>query len=77
MTENNFMTKNIKKNKDLDLVKTFADTWLSLEAYDKDELEIKKITKRKVGLAAEELEQAIKDFKVILIQKKQATDLFA
>jgi len=69
--------KNLDNRSILELVKTFADTWLSLEAYDKDELEIKKITKRKVSLAAEELEQAIKDFKAVLIKKKQATDLFA
>ena len=69
--------KNLDNKSILELVKTFADTWLSLAAYDRDKLEIKKITKRKVSLAAEELEQAIKDFKIELIKKKQATDLFA
>lgn len=69
--------KNIDSKSILELVKTFADTWLSLDAYDKDELKIKTITKRKVKLTADELTKAISDFKVELIKKQEATDLFA
>jgi len=69
--------KNLDNKSILELVKIFADTWLSLDVYDKDELKIKKVTKRKVKLTAEELYQAIDSFKVELIKKKEATDLFA
>lgn len=68
---------NLDNKSILELVKTFADTWLSLDAYDKDELKIKTITKRKVKLTADELAQAIADFKAQLIKKQEATDLFA
>ncbi|HAY12377.1 TPA: death-on-curing protein, partial [Candidatus Falkowbacteria bacterium] len=68
---------NLDNKSILELVKTFADTWLSLDAYDKDELKIKTITKRKVKLTADELAQAIADFKALLIKKQEATDLFA
>ncbi len=35
--------KNLDNKSILELVKTFADTWLSLDAYDRDELVIKKV----------------------------------
>ena len=70
-------SKNLDNAGILELVKTFADTWLSLDAYDRDELVIKKVTKRKVKLTAEELSEAISGFKVELIKKEEATDLFA
>lgn len=44
--------KNFDNKAILELVKTFADTWLSLDAYDKDKLEVKKVTKKKVQLTA-------------------------
>jgi prophage maintenance system killer protein len=69
--------KNLDNKSILELVKTFADTWLSLDAYDKDDLIIKKVTKRKVKLTAEELIEAIITLKSALIKKKEATDLFA
>ncbi len=69
--------KNLDNKSILELVKTFADTWLSLDAYDKDDLIIKKVTKRKVKLTTEELIEAIITLKSALIKKKEATDLFA
>jgi prophage maintenance system killer protein len=61
----------------VELVKTFADTWLSLDAYDRDELKIGKISKRKVKLTAAELYEAIEIFKGELLKKKEATAIFA
>lgn len=69
--------KNFENRSIIELVETFADTWLSLDAYDRNELTIKKVTKRKVKLTAKELGVAISDFKAELIKKKETTDLFA
>jgi len=61
----------------LELVSAFADTWLSLDAYDKDALQQKGATKKRVAMTAEKLAVSIADFKVILVDKGEATDLFA
>ncbi|MEN9852461.1 MAG: hypothetical protein RI996_404 [Candidatus Parcubacteria bacterium] len=61
----------------LDLVSLFARTWLSLDAYDKSSLDLKKPTKRSVSFTAHELTLAITDLKVKLIKKGEATELFA
>lgn len=61
----------------LELVKTFADTWFSLESYDEDTLPLKGMTRKTVTIQANDLYDAIAQFKNALIQKKQATSLFA
>lgn len=60
----------------LELVATFADTWLSLDAYDRDNLPTKGTTKRRVQLTAERLSLILADFKAELTRKGEATDLF-
>lgn len=60
----------------LELVNMFASTWLSLEAYDKEELEIKGVTKKYVALTVEKLTENLNKLKQELIKKQQATDLF-
>ena len=60
----------------LELIKTFAGTWLSLDAYDKDELISKGSTKKTVALTAEHLIKALVDFKIELVKKGEATDIF-
>ncbi len=60
----------------LELVSAFADTWLSLDAYDKDELSVKGSTKKSVTLTADELVTALLDFKKTLLKKGEATELF-
>lgn len=60
----------------LELVKLFSDTWLSLEAYDKDEMVKIGKTKKAINLTAEKLNIALSDFKAELIKKGEATDLF-
>lgn len=61
----------------LDLIKEFASTWVSLDAYDKGSLKIIGTTKKAVALSGKELEAAILDLKRELIRKHEATDLFA
>lgn len=60
----------------LELIKLFADTWFSLDAYDKDQLPIEGTTKKKVKLTAERLSQGLAELKQVLIAKGEATDIF-
>jgi len=68
----NFDPKNV-----IELVKEFAGTWVSLEAYDKKQLKIIGVTKKEVKFAGEELTKVIQDFRTELIKKGEATDIFA
>jgi prophage maintenance system killer protein len=61
----------------IELIKTFADTWFSLSAYDKGAFGTGKITRRKVVIAAEDLSAGIAELKSRLIEKGEASDLFA
>ena len=61
----------------LDLIKEFASTWVSLDAYDKEILQIKGVNKKNVKLTGEELLSAISNLKSELNKKGEATDLFA
>lgn len=61
----------------LDLVKVFADTWISLDAYDKSKFPKTGLRKKKVIFMADELLESIGKLKTSLIKKKEATDLFA
>ncbi len=61
----------------LELIKTFADTWFSLESYDKDILPQKGVTKKIVKVQSDDLYSAIATFKDELITQKSATELFA
>jgi prophage maintenance system killer protein/prophage antirepressor-like protein len=61
----------------MDLVSVFARTWLSLDAYDKGELVLKGVTKRKIFFKAKNLEKGIADLKANLIAKGEATENFA
>lgn len=61
----------------LEIITAFADTWLSLDAYDKDTLSTKGATKKSVSITATELGEAIAEFKRVLVKKKEATAIFA
>ena len=61
----------------LELIKEFASTWVSLDAYDKELLQIKGVTKKNVKLTGNELLSAIFSLKNELMQKGETTDLFA
>jgi prophage maintenance system killer protein len=60
----------------MELVKMFAGTWLSLDAYDKSSLPKSGATKRQVEFTAEELKAALQKLKHELMSKGEATDLF-
>ncbi|MFA6514689.1 MAG: virulence protein RhuM/Fic/DOC family protein [Candidatus Paceibacterota bacterium] len=61
----------------LELIKEFASTWISLDAYDKELLQIKGVTKKSIKLTGGELLSAISNLKNELIKKGETTDLFA
>ncbi|MBI2448168.1 virulence protein RhuM/Fic/DOC family protein [Candidatus Microgenomates bacterium] len=61
----------------LELVSMFADAWLSIGAYDKKKFATSGATKKSVKLTSEMLDEAILVLKKSLIEKDEATDLFA
>ena len=61
----------------LELVRLFANTWMSLDAYDKETLDIKNPTKKKVALTGAKLAESVTILKTELIKKGETTDLFA
>src|SRR3989338_10882509 len=61
----------------LDLIKEFASTWVSLDAYDKETLKIIGTTLKAVKLSGEELTDAIAKLRSELMDKGEATELFA
>ena len=60
----------------LELVTAFADTWFSLDAYDRETLVITGATKKEVTLTVQELKEALRVFRQVLIEKGEATELF-
>jgi len=61
----------------LDLIKEFASTWVSLDAYDKETLKVIGTTLKAVKLSGEELTDAIAKLRSELMDKSETTDLFA
>lgn len=66
----------VKAGDAIELISLFADTWLSLDAYDKDILPKSKLTRKKVELTAEKIIGSIAELRVNLIQNKKATEIF-
>jgi hypothetical protein len=60
----------------INLVSLFADTWLSLDAYDRDVLLKGKLTKKKVALTTDKIVDGLTELKTELIRKSEATDIF-
>lgn len=68
---------NVDTESVLELVRLFADTWFSLDAYDKEALAPGKLNKKKVTLTANELLESVSVLKKELIQKGEASEHFA
>lgn len=60
----------------IELISLFADTWLSLDAYDKEAQPKAKLTKKKVQMTAEKISHSLNSLKTSLIEKEEATDIF-
>lgn len=61
----------------LELIKFFAGTRLSLDAYDKENFSKKGLTKKQVKITADELRGEILKLKTELISKNETTEIFA
>lgn len=61
----------------LDLIKEFASTWMSLDAYDKQTLISFGTTKQAIELGGKELTEAILQLRSTLMKNGEATDVFA
>lgn len=61
----------------LDLIKEFASTWVSLDAYDKESLAVVGATRKSIKLTGAELTEAIMHLRSDLLKKGEATDIFA
>ncbi|HCC06453.1 TPA: death-on-curing protein [Candidatus Nomurabacteria bacterium] len=60
----------------VELISLFADTWLSLDAYDRELLPATKLTKKKVNFTAEKISKNLVELRDVLIEKGEATDVF-
>ena len=65
------------KEDTLELIKFFASTWFSLDAYDKSTFSKKGLTKKQVKITADELTQEISKLKLNLLSKNETTEIFA
>jgi predicted transcriptional regulator len=61
----------------LELVKEFASTWQSLDAYDKESLQSIGSTKKSVNISAGELRESIATLRADLMKKGEVKELFA
>lgn len=66
-----------KNDESLELIKAFASTWFSLDAYDKDTMPTEGANKKQVLFTAEHLKEGILNLKADLISNNLATELFA
>lgn len=66
----------IDRDSVLELITLFANTWLSLDAFDKNLLVTQGITKKRARLTAKELMNALSRLKNELIIKGEASELF-
>jgi prophage maintenance system killer protein len=60
----------------LELIKMFASTWLSLEAYDEEQLPKTGVEKKHVTITAESVQKALLKLREELMMKKEASELF-
>jgi len=67
----------IKNNDILELVKSFANTWFNLETYDEDNLPKEGFTTKDLKIKSKDLYDDVEKFKQDLVEKWQATELFA
>ena len=61
----------------IELINLFADTWFSLDAYDKEKLSGKGTTKKNVAIVADHLWKDVFLLKNKLMEQNEATELFA
>ena len=60
----------------VEMISLFADTWLSLDAYDKEIFPKGRLTRKNVVITAEKLIDNLNKFKQALLEKEEATEMF-
>lgn len=60
----------------LELIRMFADTWVSIDAYDKDTFPKSGASKKQVKITSDELMSALGEFRNELQKNNQGSDLF-
>ncbi|MBP6948974.1 MAG: virulence protein RhuM/Fic/DOC family protein [Candidatus Pacebacteria bacterium] len=60
----------------VELISLFADTWLSLDAYDKELLPEGKLTKKKVTLSVDKVSKNLNELRNALIERGETTEVF-
>lgn len=60
----------------VELIALFADTWLSLDAYDRDLAPSGKLTKKKVSLNVDTVSKNLDELRNELIKRGEATEVF-
>ena len=60
----------------VELIALFADTWLSLDAYDRELLPKGKLTKKKIALTSDRMAKDLSELRNELIRKGEATEIF-
>lgn len=69
-------TEQVGSTETADLALAFADTWLSLDAYDKSDLPISGNVKQHIDVGSQELQSELSKLKTQLIASDEATELF-
>ncbi|MFA6273911.1 MAG: virulence protein RhuM/Fic/DOC family protein [Candidatus Paceibacterota bacterium] len=65
------------ENKDVvELISLFADTWLSLDAYDKELIPKGKLTKKKISITGEIITENLFELRRELLEKGEASEIF-
>jgi len=70
-------SSNIQKDDIIELIKTFAGTWFTLDAYDKSAIPSSDLTIETLEIEADKLYHDVSLLKQDLISKWEASDLFA
>lgn len=77
---NSLSTENIQKLESgeiLSLIQSYASTWLSLDAFDKQSFPEDGLTHSEISISTDKLSESIQSLKSELIAKWEATNLFA
>lgn len=67
----------LQTNDILELVKTFAGTWFSLNSFDKESFAVKKQSSKTIKIKAQKLYNDLEILKKSLLAKGEATEIFA
>ena len=68
--------QDLDTNTSLELIKQYAETWFSLDAYDREEFEIQEVSHKTILVTADELKSSLAELKQSLLEQELATEVF-